>query len=774
VCITDVLILPDDVQIMSVADLPAEVRRDLVWEEGEQAVIRPGTRAPLRILDAEGVALLRLFRPAKTIGAAVVAYCRAHGGDPKAVVQEAYPLLRRLIDSHLLVPAGSALARQIAPSFRQGEQAAGCTVIRCVQSLADSELFCVTTDGGVEAAMKMARPDGGEAVRAALAHEGAVLRHLDGRVNPPLLAEGDLEGRPYLLTGWCPGEAVAAQAARLRSLPAPMGRKRLLALCCGVADAYAHLHAQGVVHGDIHPRNMLVGAGEQVTIIDYGYAHLPVTGAPGRVGVPEYVEPEYAQACLEGRRPPGATAEGEQYALAALLYELLTGEPYLRFLPDQEAIWRQIVQEAPLPFADRGTAPWPDVEALLARALRKSPGERYGSVAEFAGGLRAVLHRSGAPLTVPEAGARLAKAVLERLAPGGLTLADLTAPVCSVYYGAAGLAYALCRMAGARGDALLLSHADVWITRAEQAIGSAEAFHMPEAELPPGWASTVTPYHQAAGVHLVRALVSQALGDVGGMRRATEAYVAAVQAPCANPDLTLGRAGVLLGCAMLLEALPPVVDTAALKAQGDRVMESLWDGTVSTPNEYLGVAHGWAGILCATLRWCAAAGCSLPPGVGPALARLEVLARRSGSSASWPLTPGGRAAAEGWCHGSAGYVWLWTSAHRLLRQESYLQLAVAAGQHVWDHPAGNGTLCCGLAGQAYAMLHLYRYTGEAHWLEKAGALAEGAAQAMARSGAGRRDSLFKGEVGVAVLAVDLEQPEGACFPLFGAEGWVDG
>jgi lantibiotic modifying enzyme len=340
--------------------------------------------------------------------------------------------------------------------------------------------------------------------------------------------------------------------------------------------------------------------------------------------------------------------------------------------------------------------------------------------------------------------------------------------------GAAGIAYGLYQIACARGDAALLSQADVWMCWAERAVDSPDAFHIPEAELPPEWFSTVTPFHQASGIHLVRALISQALGDLSGMQAAIDAFVAAAKAPCSNPDLTLGRAGVLLGCAMLMEALPDtaMVDGTAMKALGDEAMEALWTGNCAVPHDYLGMAHGVAGILYATLRYHQITRCPLPLGAEEALSRLEAEARQSGRGSSWPLQPRSQEEASGWCHGSAGYVWLWTLAHRVSGQESYLDLAKRAGLHVWEHPAGGGTLCCGMAGQAYAMLHLYRHTGEEAWLQRAYDLAEAAAASIRESGE-RRDSIYKGEVGVALLAIDLEDPPNARFPMFEAEGWLE-
>jgi serine/threonine-protein kinase len=70
------------------------------------------------------------------------------------------------------------------------------------------------------------------------------------------------------------------------------------------------------------------------------------------------------------------------------------------------------------------------------------------------------------------------------------------------------------------------------------------------------------------------------------------------------------------------------------------------------------------------------------------------------------------------------------------------------------------TLCCGTAGRAYALLNLYKHTGATEWLSRARHLENhAAAQAVATSA--RTNSLWKGELGVAVLIADLSSPENA-------------
>jgi hypothetical protein len=127
----------------------------------------------------------------------------------------------------------------------------------------------------------------------------------------------------------------------------------------------------------------------------------------------------------------------------------------------------------------------------------------------------------------------------------------------------------------------------------------------------------------------------------------------------------------------------------------------------------------------------------------------------------------------GWCNGSAGFVHLFTLAHELSGEALYRRLAEGAAWHVWEAPDGNGSLCCGLAGRAYALLNFYRHAGGAGgsvWLARARELAEGAATDLAWA-VDSPDSLYRGELGPAVLAADLGRPEGAAMPFFEDEGW---
>jgi hypothetical protein len=364
--------------------------------------------------------------------------------------------------------------------------------------------------------------------------------------------------------------------------------------------------------------------------------------------------------------------------------------------------------------------------------------------------------------------------VLDRLDPDGPLFRDglPVPPRASVSHGAAGIACGLHRIALARGGAALLRAADLWAAKAAAETGEG-AFHRPGSGLVPETLGRVSPYHTASGIHAVRAMIARASGDPVALRRELSAFVALAGGSCPNPDLTLGRSGSLLAAALLLDLLDE--PSPELGSLGDSLLAGLWaelDGLppvadcAGRPN--LGMAHGWAGCLYASLRWCRAAGRPLPARLPGRLAELAEQAQGQGRSLRWRwYDEGGKdiGTIAGWCNGSAGFVFLWSLAHRMLGSERYLALAEGAAWDAWEAPGDNGTLCCGLAGRAYALLHLHGQDRGGGWLPRARELADRAAAAIERT-AGTPDSLYKGALGVAVLAADLARPAGAAFPFF--------
>jgi serine/threonine-protein kinase len=273
------------------------------------------------------------------------------------------------------------------------------------------------------------------------------------------------------------------------------------------------------------------------------------------------------------------------------------------------------------------------------------------------------------------------------------------------------------------------------------------------------------------------------MGDLQSANDAASAYVRAARACGDSMDLTLGRASVLMGCAALLEALPPAAaDRSELDILGRDVLETIWsvlDGYQPIPDcrplSALGIAHGWAGLLYSTLRWCQVSRTAPPGSMLPRLHELADCGQEIGGAVRWPRhnvhNPNGQDIWVGWCNGSAGYIYLWNVAHAHFRESRFQRLAENAAQHVWSAAGQGGSdLCCGQGGQAYALLNQYRVSGDLAWLERATTLAERAFREGAL-GRVKPNCLYKGDGGLALLAAELEQPTSTAMPIFESEGW---
>jgi serine/threonine protein kinase len=161
-------------------------------------------------------------------------------------------------------------------------------------------------------------PDAPE--RAALISEGRTLVRLD---HPGLARVIDLDldaDRPFLVLEYVRGRPLDRYAVDVR--PGPKQAARLVA---ALARTVAYLHAQGVVHQDIKPRNIVLDGAGQPHLIDFGLARLQQTWSDGwnlpTGGTPQFMAPE--QARLQDERVGPAC---DLFALGGVLYFLLTGK----------------------------------------------------------------------------------------------------------------------------------------------------------------------------------------------------------------------------------------------------------------------------------------------------------------------------------------------------------------------------------------------------------------------------------------------------------------
>ena len=381
--VTTLFTLPPDAKFLPVSELSPRLRARIgPVDEGESVVTRPGYRVTTRLVPAPLAALVSEFRVPSLVTEAVSRFAGVHAQDPFATLDLAFDALAALIEARILVPEGSPDASAPAPSLAMGQDFAGFEIEALVRSLEDSEVYRAQGHEGA-VALKIARDDR-PGVKAMLENEAQFLARLEGVDAPRFIGSGTESGRPYVAMEWCDGVSIAAAAQQAR---AARNRRGLHEIVSAMLDAYGRLHDRGVLHGDVHPGNCLVRDDGRIVILDFGNARSAGSAGvldPLRSGIAHFYDPEMAEALLERRVPPAATRASEQYAIAVLAYLLLTGLQPIDAPAVHDGLLRRIVERPPLPFAARGVESWPEVEAVVRRALARRPQDRFETVTSLA------------------------------------------------------------------------------------------------------------------------------------------------------------------------------------------------------------------------------------------------------------------------------------------------------------------------------------------------------------------------------------------------------
>ncbi|HTC71806.1 MAG TPA: serine/threonine-protein kinase [Solirubrobacteraceae bacterium] len=202
------------------------------------------------------------------------------------------------------------------------------------------------------------------------------------RITDPRIVQifdiGDAEEGPYYVAELVEGESLAE-----RLLRGPLATAEAKSVAEQLCEALGGAHAQGVVHCDVKPANVLLAADGMVKVGDFGVARLAesTSQAPSATvaGTPRYMSPEQAR----GRPPTPAT---DVYSAGIVLYEMLTGEPPFAHGSAVELGLRHVQEQ---PRALPVEVP-PALCAVVNTALSKDPADRYGDGAEMAAALRAV------------------------------------------------------------------------------------------------------------------------------------------------------------------------------------------------------------------------------------------------------------------------------------------------------------------------------------------------------------------------------------------------
>jgi predicted Ser/Thr protein kinase len=234
-----------------------------------------------------------------------------------------------------------------------------------------------------EVAIKVLPPDMSrdERVVARFQREAKTAAKLDHPNIIPIHRVESEGGLHYFVMKYVTGRSLDSMLDGGRSLPISFA----LRVLSEAAAALGHAHARGVVHRDVKPANIMLGADDQVVLTDFGIskvgdltAQLTQTGMI--IGTPHYMAPEQAL----GRDVDG---RADQYSLAVVGYQLFTGKLLFSGDSAHTIIYRHVSEEPP-----RASSSRPDVpaaaDAALHRALRKEPNERFATMEDFGRALR--------------------------------------------------------------------------------------------------------------------------------------------------------------------------------------------------------------------------------------------------------------------------------------------------------------------------------------------------------------------------------------------------
>ncbi|NIM48660.1 MAG: protein kinase, partial [Gemmatimonadales bacterium] len=194
----------------------------------------------------------------------------------------------------------------------------------------------------------------------------------------PIYAAGEAAGLLYYVMPYISGETLRQRITRLVQLPF----EDALRLACETASALQYAHERNVIHRDIKPENILLHD-DHALVADFGVARaisaagsdsLTETGAT--LGTPAYMSPEQVAA---DRDIDGRT---DVYALACVLYEMLSGDPPFTGRTARVVLARQITDPVPPLRAARDTVPVA-LEQVITRGLAKAPADRFPTARQF-------------------------------------------------------------------------------------------------------------------------------------------------------------------------------------------------------------------------------------------------------------------------------------------------------------------------------------------------------------------------------------------------------
>jgi tetratricopeptide (TPR) repeat protein len=330
------------------------------WRDAASAVLHGDSVAAADVLESVGVL------PEEALARLAAAEAFAAGGDKTAAEAQ----LDRCLPffDHAGATAYSQRGRRLLSSSSPETTIAGYRIEREIGRGGMGVVYRAT-DPTLErpVALKLIAPEfaSSEGFRTRFVRESKLAASLGHPHVLPIYAAGETDGRLYLVMRHVEGSDLKTLLAREGRLPP----ERALGICGQVAEALDAAHAKGLLHRDVKPANVLLDQQDEAYLADFGLSK-QLTGDATQtgqlVGTLDYLPPEH----IRGEELDGRT---DEYALACLLYECLSGTPPFRRPTEAEVLWAHM-RDQPPPLPE-----YPALDPVFERALAKPKEGRYST-----------------------------------------------------------------------------------------------------------------------------------------------------------------------------------------------------------------------------------------------------------------------------------------------------------------------------------------------------------------------------------------------------------
>jgi hypothetical protein len=245
-------VLAADVQFIPLSDVNEQTKKHFEHESTDIILTYDRTRNRSKIINRDMAALLKEFITPTSWAQGIIKYCLSNSKEPLQVAEETYLLLKEMKRDGYLIPSGESEQTKITQTLKTNDHFKNYTVRGIVQLLNDTEVYRIENATGNSYALKLFSQK--NIMRTSFQNEILILQLLDGKINAAFAEAGEHDQFKYIITEWCEAKTCKEAAQQYRNYNVKDNAVKIINLCIAIVNAYEHLHAQNVFHGDVHPR----------------------------------------------------------------------------------------------------------------------------------------------------------------------------------------------------------------------------------------------------------------------------------------------------------------------------------------------------------------------------------------------------------------------------------------------------------------------------------------------------------------------------------------